>query len=183
MNTYSLWIVPDDTHSNVLQQKIDYLKPRLKGANFFPHITIIGKLKGELNNITIRCQKIAQKYQEVLIKLSHIETQERYFRAMYYKVLKTETLEKLYRELEKEFEQDIIKKDDEYMPHLSLLYSDVKEEEKKLFIKKIEKNTPYDFLINKIHIINLDTAIPESWRIQQSIKMGEKIEKIQLWNR
>ncbi len=93
------------------------------------------------------------------INMVDIGYEDFYFRTLFVRAEKTETLLILHNRSKEIFKMDI----PPYMPHLSLLYGTFPIETKKKIIKEIGRNQSTQFKIRSVHLIKGGEV--EDWRI------------------
>ena len=102
---YYYWLIPDPPHRSALQQTIDKFAQVYGGPRFEPHITL-----GSGTNIPSPPPPLLPAPS---ISLNSVQSEENYFRNLYYTCAETEALTSL---------RTYFSNEDHFVPHLSLVY-------------------------------------------------------------
>ena len=163
---YSLWLMPErntKTYS-FLDQLIRNLAARYQTPIFNSHITLLGGINDNEQNVREKTQLLAEKLTPYEIQLDEIGTNKTYFQILFYKIKPTHSALNA---------NDIARKvfginKEKYFPHLSLAYGDLTSEQ--VFVLK-QIVTQY----NQISEICFEIKTIELWRTEGAVEKWRKI--------
>lgn len=139
---------------------INGLSIKYSSPKFEPHITLLGNIQSTEREILEKTQELARLVKAYTITLTTVGYEDYYFRSLFIKTKKTPEVVDTNRKAKDIFD---VKADQEYMPHLSLLYGDFSEVTKKEIIKKIGTDFTSRFEVKSIHLFeaheNLDISL------------------------
>lgn len=136
---YSLWLRPTQIQIDEFTQIISSLAHSYRTAPFPPHITLLSRIPAELNIIKRICKKIVDQTQEFDIPLQEIDFTEAYYRNFFILAELTQELSRFYEKAKIEL---ACKTNEEFMPHLSLLYGKLDLKTKNKLKDKLEGTYP-----------------------------------------
>ena len=157
---YSIWLVPEGEQREFYRKLIEDLAREYKGPIFFPHITVLGNICMEEENLLLKLRELAGLHRPFSVALHEVAAGSEFYRCVYIKAKKSRPLLQLYDDACRIFE----KKPEDFMPHLSILYGEYDMTLKKKIASGIEiKDTLYlDSLCIYETSPNLD---PKDWRL------------------
>lgn len=161
---YSLWFMPEGDCYNSLRSMIDRFSKQHSSPNFEPHITLIGQLSVPEEEVLAKTATLASLIKPFKIRLTKIDNQNYYFRALFVEVKKVTPILEANRQARELFAR---KEDPEYMPHLSLMYGDFPEKLKKKIIKDIGNNLAGEFAVKSIHLFKTGGEVKNWYRIKE----------------
>jgi len=156
---YSLWIIPPSDIYDKLKDIILRLSSKYSTPKFEPHITLIGGLSGNEEEILAKVSGLSALLRPFSIKLSKVEYLDEYYRCLFLRTEETDDLLNAHALAGKILNRI---RDERYMPHLSLMYGKLPSKIKKE-IKQEIGNLDITFEVNSIYIISTDGE-PESWQ-------------------
>ena len=160
--TYSLWLMPIRDLYNKFATIVDTLSIKYASPKFEPHVTLLGSITTTEKEILEKTQKLARSIDSYTVNLTTVEYEDYYFRSLFVKAKKTPEVIDANRKAKEIFGMQT---NQEYMPHLSLLYGDFSSTIKKEIIKKIGTDFISIFEVKSIHLFeaheNLDISL---WR-------------------
>ncbi|MCK5020404.1 MAG: 2'-5' RNA ligase family protein [Candidatus Peribacteraceae bacterium] len=156
-NGYSLWIVPEGEVYEKMSEIISKFSKRLSTPVFSPHVTLVGEVEGTEEEVISKTEKLASMIKPFEIKLSGVDKLDHFFRCIFVHAEKTPELMKA-----NEYAKEIFGMSFEYMPHLSLVYRNLSDEQKEEIISEIGK-IDKSFLVNSIHVV-LTNGQTEDWK-------------------
>ncbi|KAK9808791.1 hypothetical protein WJX72_003748 [[Myrmecia] bisecta] len=125
MPTYSLWLQPSGRCAAVLQEEIDRLSKEYGGPSFTPHVTLLGGFEAEEREVLDKTMQLSQQLQPYTLHLEEVQAGTLYFQCVYVLVRQDAAVIEAWRQACAAFSMP--HGGQSYMPHLSLLYSDVDE--------------------------------------------------------
>lgn len=117
MKTYSLWLIPDEPAFSNSSKIIENLSEKYNSPKFIPHITLLGRMEGEEEDLIKKTEKLVTQLFPLTIKLESFGFSEYKHKALYLNVEKSEELLSANKKASKIFNHDA-----EFAPHLSLLW-------------------------------------------------------------
>jgi 2'-5' RNA ligase len=126
---YSVWLIPD-RNSEAYRQLDDYISEYADeyedAPEFEPHVTVLGGIKGDPNDITPKTRTLAAKYDPIDLQLTRVQCSTTTHQCVFALVEPTVHLLQLHDETAKSFDEN----PGMYVPHVSLLYSDMSIEDR-----------------------------------------------------
>lgn len=148
-NLYVLWLVPSANTSKPLQKIINDLSKKYHSPVFEPHITLLGNISCDLETMIQRTKILVSKLKPFSISLGEISFGTTYFKSVFIKVKINEALMNVNL-----IAKEIFKVENKnFMPHLSLVYSNNTVDERKNIISKITLSKDINFKIEKIIVL------------------------------
>ncbi|PAU94823.1 hypothetical protein CK503_04955 [Aliifodinibius salipaludis] len=170
--TYSLWLEPTGDVAYKLQQRIKDLSKKHDTPVFSPHVTLLGGLtasKTELVALTNTLVSSAPPFDLTLTKAGYRNT---YYQSLFIHVAQNEGLTNLHSNACRLFDcPDEYK--NEYMPHLSLLYGDLSQQQKERILNKIGREFYIQFVAKKVVLLQTDGK-PKEWKKIHTAMFKEK---------
>jgi hypothetical protein len=115
-----------------LGKLVEYFALSSGTATFKPHVTLVSGFNDAPEILMKKMKILAGNYKSPMIKFLSIKTKPKYFQAFFLKCERTDALMELNLEAQKLFNHRY-----GYEPHLSLMYGNVKNTEKKLLLQKL----------------------------------------------
>lgn len=172
---YSLWFIPDEPEATQCTNLIHDLAPKHNGVLFPPHITLVPDIfpptSVSTNEVEVRCEKIINAVlpssTSFTIPFICAATGTVYYRCVYALCEKVPIIMELNKQLQQEFGYN-----NDYMPHLSFLYSDISNEEREKICTEIQPKVK-DIQKVKIKAIELwdTTGRPPVWKCLKTWKL------------
>lgn len=156
---YSLWLMPEGQTALRLQELIARFSREYSTPRFEPHVTLIGECDMSETAVLVRTKELASKIQPFDIRLNRIEYLDRYFQCVFIKAEKTQDLMKARASACALFGQ---KKDEKYMPHLSLIYGNLPPRVKQSIVQSAGGTLELQFCAEKIYLYHTGGS-PEHW--------------------
>ena len=141
----------DSELNNIIKElSIEYKSP------LFPaHLTLLGDLIGDKQEIEKDALHLAQQIRPFSIRLAGLDIQENYFRCLYIKAEENKLLSRANEFARKIFHRE---KDPKFMPHISLMYGKISGKE--AIIKRLGISA--EFEVRSIHLYSCDGE-PKDW--------------------
>eukprot|EP00890_Picochlorum_soloecismus_P001436 jgi/Picsp_1/2293/NSC_05757-R1_protein len=138
---YSIWFMPSTACSNasaVYGKEIQRLstKASIPGPCFPPHVTLLGAISGfEENEMREKTESLARSFgSRVAMRMARIDKGSHFHQCVFVLVEKSDILKKYFDETCVVFGLDE-SSGKHYMPHLSLLYSEISQEERAALVE------------------------------------------------
>ena len=163
--TYSIWLMPDGKCANSVSKIINDISKKYNTPVFKPHVTLIGDCEKE------KCYKIysilkKKKIQPIKVILKDFGYKNFFFQCLYINVIKSYQLCKTRDFLIKNLK---INSKKIYEPHMSIVYSNLKINEKKKIIKKLKTFKDY-FIADKLFLAVNDYD-NLNWKVIKKIRI------------
>lgn len=156
---YSIWIMPDALEGERYADIIRLFSSTYSTPFFEPHVTLLGGLSGSEDSLIKGTSDIASSIHSFMIQFDKIGYLEEYFRSLFVLLKRDAELEHIWKAASARFHLRI----DSYMPHMSLIYGFIPEEEKQEIIKKITVNgIGNGFLAKKLALYSTEGSV-ERW--------------------
>ena len=165
---YSIWIMPDTREGERYADIIRLLSSTYSTPLFEPHVTLLGGLSGSEDFLIKGTSEIASPIHSFTMRFDKIGYLEEYFRSLFVLLKIDAELEDIWKTASAKFHL----RPDRYMPHMSLIYGFVPEEEKQEIIKKIKANDIGNgFLAKKLALYSTEGHV-ERWREIRSFDLS-----------
>ena len=160
VSKYSLWLMPLGAINQKFSQLIAQLAEQYSSPTFPPHVTLIGSIQADEQEITSKAEEVASKIRPFVMKLTDVDYTNSYYRALFVKVKPSANLLAAYQ-----VARNILLDDQEtsYMPHLSLLYADFAPEKKKQIVEHIDNRFMDEFEVDTLYLYLTEGAVGD-WR-------------------
>jgi 2'-5' RNA ligase len=167
---YSIWIVPPLPERARLSDLIDHLSTEHSTPPFRPHVTVLGDLTSPEREMLSRTSALAMLLTPFTIRLGSVSYSDDYFRSLYVEIEESDELARAHREAARLFG---IAAEEEYLPHLSLMYGQVPVTAKEDIIRSIEADLPDAFDVGRVHMVLSSSLIPpRDWRSLREFAFG-----------
>ncbi len=166
-----IWL--GSSHEKELQDIIHLLSEKTKSPAFKPHITLLGSTITEDDELFFQTvENICLDFSCLEITLRSIRKEDYKWRSFYYLAHPFEPLFLMHQKLAEACSIFGHKKQEDYMPHLSLSYCDTDLSEKNI----IEKNNSDLFIerkliFDKIHIAHFIPENISEWNIEKTFDL------------
>lgn len=131
---YSLWLLPQEDIKLKYQSIISKLSNEHSFPSFEPHITLLGEVEGEEQDIVNKTQQLVNMLKPLILQAGPIKAEDFFFRAVYVQIEASQDLLKMHRNAEFVFNA---KRGGLYNPHMSLMYGDYSQDIKENIIKDL----------------------------------------------
>lgn len=158
---YSLWWTLDDTTTQRLQDTIQQFSQKAGTLNFPPHITLLGQIEREPELLSSQFDTFCMDLKAIPVDLNKSGMDQQYFRSLYFRVQPHELLQDLHLRAQNHFQ---IRTNAVYLPHLSLLYSDLERNVKKRLLKTVSRPIFSNPTIVGLCLMQTQGA-PTEWRL------------------
>ncbi len=156
---FSLWLMPRGRVRKDLERLITELSMQYATQKFEPHVTLIGEITIPEREAITMTRYLAKKLRPFTVFLKEVACLSEYFRCVFIKAKKTAELMNANLTARALFKQD---NDENYLPHLSLIYGDLTLPVKEQIIKEIGQKSSVNFIANRITLYYTNGQ-PQSW--------------------
>lgn len=158
--SYSLWLEPTGSVAYKLQERIKKLSQKFGTPPFTPHVTLLGRLnssKTELIPLTNTLASSVKPFELKLTKAGYLNT---FYQALFIHVQQNPQLKELRNNACRLFDCTDREK---YMPHLSLLYGELSQNQKEIILNNIGREFYIRFPVKNIVLMQTQ-GTPDKWR-------------------
>lgn len=156
---YSLWLRPFGDIAFSIQQRINKLSEKYGSPRFEPHVTLVSGLRyGETELIQLT-KTLAGSLKPFDILLTNAGYRDKYYQSLYVHVKKSEALMKAYKTALQLFD---IQEQEEFIPHLSLMYGDFSQEEKERILSVMGREFHIRFEVHSLLLVKTEGK-PDEW--------------------
>jgi 2'-5' RNA ligase len=163
---YSIWLMPTGRIYTELNELIYDLGRRYNSPYFEPHVTLIGSIRGAEKDITTKTEKLASIIHPYEMELNKVSRLNEYFRCIFLKAILSDDVIKANSQARALFDQN---NNQEYMPHLSLIYGNYNQNTKNKIISEIDRQIPLSFDVDKIHLFSTNGPVSEWYKVREFI--------------
>jgi len=124
LSEYSLWLIPDrnsEAYRQLNERINEYADKHEDVPEFEPHVTVLGSIQSDPNDITTQARTLAANYDLIDLQLTRVQCSTTTHQCVFALVEPTVQLLQLHAETAKSFDEN----PGMYVPHVSLLYSDM----------------------------------------------------------
>jgi len=124
MNTdlrYFLWLIPPAKIGQQLMTMIQQLSQRFSSPLFEPHITLLANIEGAEEEIILTAQELAKVILPLKVRLTSLDDRDNFYMSLFIHVEGEEPIMDAHQKAAAIFMRT---PDEEFSPHLSLLYGD-----------------------------------------------------------
>ncbi|KAJ0402695.1 hypothetical protein ATCC90586_009472 [Pythium insidiosum] len=167
---YSLWLIPAGGPHEALHQLIVEYAARLMTPPFLPHITLLGGVTGLSEQEAIdKTRSVATMLHAMDLEVSVVASKELlYFQCVFGLIKEDDELASAHEAAKEGFAR---REEPDYMPHISLVYGDIEEEQRQAL--KRELGPRVDGM--RLHISSLqlwNTSGPvKSWKMVTDVPL------------
>lgn len=151
--------MPDQEVYTKLQRLINQLSKPYGTPVFEPHVTLCGNLKEPAPEIIAKTTQLAARLTPYDIKLSGIDYRNEYYRCLFFSVITTKDVMSAFDTAKKVYG---LRPGETYMPHLSIMYGNVKKRIKMSIKGTLGDNITASFAVKTLHVF-LTTGSPRNW--------------------
>lgn len=163
---YSLWFRPSGEIASSLKRRIRELSEEYNSPAFEPHLTLLGGLKGDEEDLVQKTISLASLLKPFDIVLTKAGYRDRYFQSLFVHVQESEELKNARQKAEQLFG----KSGGEYMPHLSLMYGDFTQEQKERILNRMGREFHMRFTADSLLLIQTQGE-PDRWKKSHTVKL------------
>jgi len=160
--TYSLWLEPTGNTAYKLQQRIKELSKKYDTPLFSPHVTLLGGLTASKTELEALTETLVSSVTPFDLKLTNAGYLNTFYQSLFIHVEQNEGLTYLHKNACRLFDCPE-EYENEYMPHLSLLYGDINQKQKEKILNNIGREFYIRFTAKKVVLMHTDGK-PEQWK-------------------
>ena len=156
LTRYALWLVPDEAAGTQLQSVIDQLAAHYSGPRFEPHMTLLGWVRGEEEELIEKTASLAARLAPIEVKATGFAGAPYYFRCFFAPLESNSALSQAVSDAAHHFSSSAGK---DLVPHVSLLYGQIDREEKKTIPQQIGEKVPRRFTLDRLRLIRMSVSV------------------------
>ena len=156
LTRYALWLVPDEAAGTQLQSVIDQLASTYSGPGFTPHMTLLGWVRGEEEELVEKTASLAARLAPIEVKATGFAGAPYYFRCFFAPLESTSSLRQVVGDAAHHFG---VSAGMDHTPHVSLLYGQIDREEKKTIPQLIGQKVPRRFTLDRLQLIRMSVSV------------------------
>ncbi|CAN5764770.1 hypothetical protein BH11PAT2_BH11PAT2_03300 [soil metagenome] len=170
---FHLLLQPEGRMNERLLEIIEQLATEYGGPVFPPHITLLARIPadhhGSVEEISTKAQKLADSLSAFTVTLGHGSAENTYFRSIYLHIKEQTQMRGLHAQA-----LEIFSMTDEspYLPHLSLLYGNYSEEQKRKTIESLTLPAEHSFEVKSLHLYQTEGEVRD-WKFIKQFSFGE----------
>jgi len=161
----AVWLLLTENDSNYVGEIIGKLSKKYNSPEFLPHLTIYGVVKADLSEIRDVVTNSVTSLTPFTINATGISYEKYIWKSLFIDVELNYDLEVINKRLASSF---IKYGSFEFEPHISLLYKNMNESEKKRLISNLEIKGVFE--IDKIAIIKFSENV-RNWKIIDQLSL------------
>lgn len=156
---YSLWLRPFGDTAFSIQQRINKLSKNYGTPSFEPHVTLLSGIRyGETELIQLT-ETLAGALKPFDLLLTKAGYRDKFYRSLFVHIKKSDELMNAYKTALRLFDYE---EEEEYMPHLSLMYGDISQEEKERILSVMGREFHIRFEVHSLLLVNTEGK-PDEW--------------------
>ncbi|KAL5772105.1 hypothetical protein ACOSQ2_012029 [Xanthoceras sorbifolium] len=173
-NVYSVWAIPPDEVGARLRKLMDGLSSDFGGPHFQPHVTVVGAISLTADGAMEKFRSACEGLRAYNCTVDRVATGSFFYQCVYLLLHPTPEVAEASAHCCSHFGY---KNSTPYMPHLSLLYGDLTDDEKK---KAQEKVNILDESIGKLSFPITRLALWKTDTEDKTLKSWEKLAECNL---
>ena len=142
-----------------LSKIISQLSTQYATPVFPPHVTLLGDLAGDAEELSSQAQQLALRLRRFQVALTTVAYLPAYFRCLFIRAEETPALVAANQIARAIFHRE---QDAKFMPHLSLMYGDFDSKTKQQIVASIRREFKTTFPVNSIHLLSCNGE-PKEW--------------------
>lgn len=163
---FAIWLMPDIKGCAYLTEVITHLCKTYSGRPFKPHLTLISGLCSSIEQIISKLSNSIKSVLPLELSINKIDYSEDFFKALYIVFNSSKELDNTYALVKTSISENQQKS---FLPHVSLLYSDIDIKQKKRIAQSITLDI-ITILFNTVSVVRpMNTKKGwhdiESWKI------------------
>lgn len=169
---YSIWLMFEKSDELELQLIIDQLSSEFNSISFKPHLTLLPGIEHK-ENLMEKFSTLLSEINKFDLVVKDINLSEEFYKSVFLEVEKSEPLVELFSKANELFKAK--KELSEFIPHISLLYSDLPADIKKAIADGYRNFKSRKFSVDKVSLV-LTEGIPSEWEEIISVQLQSKIK-------
>ncbi|MDX1591236.1 MAG: hypothetical protein R3283_04700 [Balneolaceae bacterium] len=168
---FSIWLLPDETSSNLLSAAIESLSKSLSSPLFLPHITLASVPSDSDSEILLdNLDQFASDRQELIVRAKDLICGKPPFQRYYLLLKESETLQQFSETMDSLLGGNYSRKTNY---HISLYYGFESCDEIRVAYDHGNMDLPNEMYIQSIALVNID-GYPEEWEILGQRKLSSR---------
>ena len=163
-----LWLLPSASVQDRFATLIDTLSRRHGTPRFAPHITLTGSLDSPADEISLRTSDLAARLRPVPVQLTEVGWSDEYFRCLFIRAAASPELLAAHRTACAHLGRS---PDTDFMPHLSLIYGNLSQDQKDRIVDEIGRRFDIGFDADRVGLC-LAAGSPEQWRLIRTFALA-----------
>lgn len=153
---HALWLRPFGEAAYELKQHINALSQKYNTPPFEPHITLVSDLRRPQHELIQLTDVLGGAISPFTIELTRLGYNDNYYQSLFYRVKETVTFVSVHKTAGKFFGYQ---SNEEYFPHLSLMYGNIKESEKRKLVNMIDQIEHVKFSVHSVLLIKTEGSV------------------------
>ncbi len=162
--------MPKEPVRTELARVIAKLSAEFSAPLFEPHVTLLGELTGTEPELAAKTAQLARRQRPFSVQLGAVGFLDEYYRCLFIRLEETPPLLEANERAREIFGRQA---DARYMPHLSLLYAQLKPEIKASIIARIGDRFAYSFAVESLYLFST-RGEPKEWYRIGEFSLGHK---------
>ncbi len=169
---YSIWLIHEGRQRKELAEIINTISSKYGTVQFIPHVTLAGPVLKTEQEMIKECSELSKNIRAFRLEFTEIGNSDRFYRSVFVKIKKDPIIQEAYEKAVQTF--GLEKKD--FMPHLSLLYSDFDQDKRMKIISELDQDhlRRLRFDTSKFHLFLTDGTV-EEWRKVKEFKILQQL--------
>jgi 2'-5' RNA ligase len=155
---HALWLRPFGDTAFELKQRIKRLSSEFETPVFDPHITLLKGLRGSETELIQLTDTLAASLSPFMVELTELGYRDHYYQSLFYRVKRTHELITVQDIAERLFG---FNRDEEYFPHLSLMYGNIEGHKKRALISTMDQSVNITFPVHSLLLIKTNGGVQE----------------------
>jgi 2'-5' RNA ligase len=164
-----LWLVPEEKAQRRLASFVKSIATRLDTVAFAPHVTLLGRLWGGSDDLSIEAETLAKSLTPFDIHFTGVGDENEFFRSLFLRIALDETLAAARRQAEQAFMSTELPAS--YSPHLSVLYGSYPAAVKEAIRNELEPDVLAPVTIDRLQLI-AGGEQPQEWRAVATFRLA-----------
>lgn len=146
-NVYHLWLMPQSESNDYLSEVVRKLSRAYQTRIFDPHLTLAGGITGPEDELLAKTEELASNLYRIMITPQEVQYSDEFYRSLFLAATPDESLINANKLAIQLFE---LPTNEEFVPHLSLLYGDVTVNEKERIKGELDSDLLRKFNVDRI---------------------------------
>ena len=163
VRTWSLWLQPEQAAAAELEAVIARLAAAYGTAVFPAHLTLLGPLERDTDAAVAGLDRVAGSLGPLLARFDEVRCEPVWQRSIYLAAVPSEALRQAADAAARAFS---IPGQPEFMPHLSLQYSELPLAQKRRLASSLELRLPASIRLDRLSLWLTEGSEAHAWRLQ-----------------
>ena len=157
---HSVWLMPEGRARATLAAWISRLAERLRSEPFQPHVTLVPGLDGPAADLVVSVERAAAALAPFTVHLDGVDGRDEHFRCLFLPAVETPALRAAHASVSRALERE---PDPGFLPHLSLVYGALLQEQKRGLASEIGCEADVRFEARRLHLWRTEGPVRD-WR-------------------